>query len=61
MSPQAPAVRSRRLVGRSGEITEVAKAVGSVPLTTLAGPGGVGKTALAMAAAVEPETASPTV
>ncbi len=52
-SPRATAVRSRRLVGRDREIAEVAEAVASVPLTTVTGPGGVGKTALALAVAAE--------
>jgi predicted ATPase len=52
-SRQAPAVRSRRLVGRESEIAEIAETVASVPLTTVTGPGGVGKTALALAVAAE--------
>ncbi len=51
--PQTSAGRSRRLVGRDREIAEVAESVGSVPLTTVTGPGGVGKTALALAVAAE--------
>ena len=47
------AVRARRLVGRDREIAEVAESVASVPLTTVTGPGGVGKTALALAVAAE--------
>lgn len=53
VSPHATAVRSRRLVGRDREIGEVAESVASVPLTTVTGPGGVGKTALAMAVAAD--------
>ena len=45
----AGGVRSRPLVGRDREISEVSKSVASVPLTTVTGPGGVGKTALALA------------
>lgn len=43
--------RSRRLVGRNGELTEIAETITSSPLTTVTGPGGVGKTALALAIA----------
>jgi predicted ATPase len=46
-------VRSRPLVGRDLDITEVAESIASVPLTTVTGPGGVGKTALALAVAAE--------
>ena len=49
VSRRTKAVRSRRLVGREREIAELA----SVPLTTVTGPGGVGKTALALAVAAE--------
>ncbi len=51
VSPQATGVRSRPLVGRDREISEVAKSIASTPLTTVTGPGGVGKTALALAVA----------
>src|ERR1700681_4948680 len=44
---RAPALRPRRLLGRDREITEVAESVRSSPVTTLIGPGGAGKTALA--------------
>jgi predicted ATPase len=44
-------MRSRPLVGRDREIAEVAKSVASSPLTTVTGPGGVGKTALALSVA----------
>ncbi len=40
-------------MGRDREIVEVAESVASVPLTTMTGPGGVGKTALALAVAAE--------
>ena len=53
VSPQTTAVRSRRLVGRDREIAEVAESVASVPMTTVTGPGGVGKTALALAVAAD--------
>ena len=45
---RATAVRPRRLVGRDDEIAEVVKSVASTPLTTVTGPGGVGKTAIAL-------------
>jgi predicted ATPase len=51
VSPQATGVRSHPLVGRDREISEVAESIASVPLTTVTGPGGVGKTALALAVA----------
>ena len=51
MSPQVTVLHSRPLVGRDREITEVAKSVASARLTTVTGPAGVGKTALALAAA----------
>jgi predicted ATPase len=47
------ALRPRRLVGRDPEIAEVIESVASTPLTTVTGPGGVGKTALALAVAAE--------
>ena len=43
--------RPRRLVGRESEIRDVSESVASAPVTTLLGPGGVGKTALAIAVA----------
>src|SRR5450432_4193568 len=48
---RAPALRPRRLLGRDREIAEVTESVRSSPVTTLIGPGGVGKTALATAVA----------
>jgi predicted ATPase len=39
------------LVGRDSEIRDVSESIVSAPVTTLTGPGGVGKTALAMAVA----------
>jgi len=44
-------LRPRRLVGRESEIRDVSESVTSVPVTTLVGPGGVGKTALAITVA----------
>jgi predicted ATPase len=52
-------IRSRPLVGRDRDIAEVVKSVASVPLTTVTGPGGVGKTALALAVAAESSDAFP--
>ncbi len=46
-------VRTVGLIGRDREIADVAESVASVPLTTLTGPGGVGKSALALAVAAE--------
>ncbi len=43
------ASRPRRLVGRVRELAEVAETVCSSSLTTVSGPGGVGKTALSLA------------
>ena len=43
--------RSRRLVGRDRELAEIAETITSTSLTTVTGPGGVGKTALALAVA----------
>src|SRR5215472_2182333 len=45
--------RPRQLVGRDSEITEVMERIALSPLTTVTGPGGVGKTALALAVAAE--------
>jgi predicted ATPase len=47
----AGAGRSRRLVGRDRELAEIAETITSSSLTTVTGPGGVGKTALALAVA----------
>lgn len=44
-------VRLGRLIGRGEELETVAASLGSSPLTTLIGPGGIGKTRLAIAAA----------
>ena len=48
---RATALRPRRLVGRDCEIVEVIERIALTPLTTVTGPGGVGKTALALAVA----------
>jgi len=45
------ALRPPRLVGRDWEIAEVTERLALSPLTTVTGPGGVGKTALALAVA----------
>jgi predicted ATPase len=44
-------LRPRRLIGRETELREVAESIALSPVTTLTGPGGVGKTSLAIAAA----------
>jgi predicted ATPase len=46
-----PVLRPRRLIGRDTELRDVTESIASAPVTTLTGPGGVGKTALAMAVA----------
>src|SRR3954452_7478967 len=48
---RASALRPRQLVGRDREIAELIEDVALAPLTTVTGPGGVGKTALALAVA----------
>ena len=50
-NPSPTVLRPRRLVGRDRELRDVSESVTSAPVTTLLGPGGVGKTALAIAAA----------
>ena len=45
--PRSPVLRPRRLLGRDREIVEITESILSNPVTTLVGPGGVGKTALA--------------
>jgi predicted ATPase len=49
--PAAGAGRSRRLVGRDRELGEIAETITACSLTTVTGPGGVGKTTLALAVA----------
>ena len=46
------ALRQRRLLGRDREAAEVTESLGTSAVTTLVGPGGVGKTALAASVAV---------
>ena len=46
--PSPTVLRPRRLVGRDSEIRDVSESVTSATVTTLLGPGGVGKPALAI-------------
>jgi len=48
---RATALRPRQLIGRDRENSEVRESVSATPVTTLTGPGGVGKTALATSVA----------
>jgi predicted ATPase len=57
--PLRAAGRSRPLVGRGRELAEIAETITSSSLTTVTGPGGVGKTALALAAAAASSTHFP--
>ncbi len=58
-SLRATALRGRRLVGRDCEIVEVDERIALTPLTTVTGPAGVGKTALALAVAAASEPQFP--
>jgi MoxR-like ATPase len=50
-SARAAALRPRQLIGKERESSEVKESVVASPVTTLTGPGGVGKTALATSVA----------
>jgi predicted ATPase len=50
-NPSPTVLRPRRLIGRDREIRDVSESITSAPVTTLLGPGGVGKTALAITVA----------
>ena len=50
---RSSALRPGRLVGRDAEVAEVIERLALAPLTTLTGPCGVGKTALALAVAAQ--------
>ncbi|MFJ6076133.1 ATP-binding protein [Streptomyces sp. NPDC093065] len=53
LTPRAPSPPSVEVVGRDGEVAEVVAVLGATPgrLVTLTGPGGVGKTTVALTAA----------
>jgi predicted ATPase len=55
----APAFRPRPLVGRDCELVEVIERTALAPLTTVTGPAGVGKTALALAVAAASDAQFP--
>lgn len=57
---RAPALRPRRLLGREREFAEIKESVLSWPVTTVIGPGGVGKTALATTVAATITRDAPT-
>lgn len=56
---RALALRARRLLGRDRELAEIAESVRCRPVTTLVGPGGVGKTVLATAATIPKSVSAP--
>src|SRR4051794_19896018 len=57
-SPRLPAVRTS-FVGRSAELTEIGRLLAGTPAVTLLGPGGVGKTRLALEVAHRAAAAFP--
>src|SRR3954453_5247392 len=59
MGHGATVLRPRRLVGRDWEIVEVNERIALTPLTTVTGPAGVGKTALALTVAAASQAQFP--
>lgn len=58
--PRSPGLHPRSLVGRDREIAELTKSVASTPLTTVTGPGGVGRRRSRSRSRRSPRRSSPT-